>query len=77
VDDLYATPYLCAAIEHAGLRDPVVVSPDAGFAERARRFAQRLGAPLAIADKVREGPGQLDRSPIERRSRSRRSSQRQ
>src|SRR5437867_12169377 len=58
VDDLYATPYLCDAIERVSLRDPVVVSPDAGFAKRARRFAQRLGAPLAIADKVREGHGQ-------------------
>src|SRR5256714_4615667 len=58
VDDLYAIPYLCAAIERASLRDPVVVSPDAGFAKRARRFAHRLGAPLAIADKVREGHGE-------------------
>jgi ribose-phosphate pyrophosphokinase len=58
VDDLYAMPYLCAAIERASLRDPVVVSPDAGFAKRARRFAHRLGAPLAIADKVREGHGE-------------------
>jgi ribose-phosphate pyrophosphokinase len=58
VDDLYAMPYLCAAIEQASLRDPVVVSPDAGFAKRARRFAQRLQAPLAIADKVREGHGE-------------------
>jgi ribose-phosphate pyrophosphokinase len=58
VDDLYATPYLCRAIQAAGLRDLVVVSPDAGFAKRARRFADRLGAPLAIADKVREGHGQ-------------------
>jgi ribose-phosphate pyrophosphokinase len=58
VDDLYAMPYLCAAIERAHLPNPVVVSPDAGFAKRARRFAQRLGAPLAIADKVREGHGQ-------------------
>jgi ribose-phosphate pyrophosphokinase len=58
VDDLYAMPYLCTAIAEANLRDPVVVSPDAGFAKRARRFAQRLGAPLAIADKVREGHGQ-------------------
>ena len=58
VDDLYAMPYLCTAIAEANLRDPVVVSPDAGFAKRARRFARRLGAPLAIADKVREGHGQ-------------------
>jgi ribose-phosphate pyrophosphokinase len=58
VDDLYAMPYLCRAIAQANLRDPVVVSPDAGYAKRARRFAQRLGAPLAIADKVREGHGE-------------------
>jgi ribose-phosphate pyrophosphokinase len=58
VDDLYAMPYLCRAIERARMRDPVVVSPDAGFAKRARRFARRLGAPLAIADKIREGHGE-------------------
>src|SRR5881275_141982 len=58
VDDLYALPYLCAAIERADLQDPVVVAPDAGFAKRARRFAVRLGAPLAIADKVRKGHGE-------------------
>jgi len=58
VDDLYALPYLCAAIQRAELSDPVVVSPDAGFAKRARRFATRLGAPLAIADKVRKGHGE-------------------
>jgi ribose-phosphate pyrophosphokinase len=58
VDDLYAMPYLCRAIERSSLRDPVVVSPDAGFAKRARRFAHRLGAPLAIADKVRKGHGE-------------------
>jgi ribose-phosphate pyrophosphokinase len=33
----------------------VVVAPDAGFAKRARRYARRLNAPLAIADKVRSG----------------------
>src|SRR5438094_6203703 len=37
VDDLYAAPYLCAAVERLGLADLVVVSPDAGFAKRARR----------------------------------------
>jgi ribose-phosphate pyrophosphokinase len=58
VDDLYAMPYLCTEIKRASLPNPVVVSPDAGFAKRARRFAQRLGAPLAIADKVRQGHGE-------------------
>jgi ribose-phosphate pyrophosphokinase len=53
VDDLYAAAMLCDAIRSDGLADPVVVSPDVGFAKRARRFARRLGAPLAIADKER------------------------
>src|SRR5919197_2555119 len=54
VDDLYAMPYLCAAIEGLRLSNVVVVSPDAGFAKRARRYARRLRAPLAVADKMRE-----------------------
>ena len=58
VDDLQALPYLCDAIADMGLGDPVVVSPDAGFVKRARRFAHRLGAPLAIADKMRVGHGE-------------------
>jgi ribose-phosphate pyrophosphokinase len=53
VDDLYAAPYLCSAIERLRLANVVVVAPDAGFAKRARRYASRLGAPLAIADKMR------------------------
>jgi ribose-phosphate pyrophosphokinase len=54
VDDLYAAPYLCSAIERLRLSNVVVVSPDAGFAKRARRYARRLRAPLAVADKMRE-----------------------
>jgi ribose-phosphate pyrophosphokinase len=53
VDDLYARPFLCDAIRAEALSSPVVVSPDAGFAKKARMYARRLGAPLAIADKVR------------------------
>ena len=55
VDDLYALPTLCAAVEKAALGDLVVVAPDAGFVKKARRYADRLGAPLAIADKARAG----------------------
>jgi len=51
VDDLYALPMLAEAIGTAD--DLVVVSPDVGFAKQARKFATRLGAPLAIADKER------------------------
>ncbi len=36
--------------------DLTVVSPDPGGVERARAFAKRLNAPLAIIDKRREKP---------------------
>ncbi len=57
VDDLYAMPVLCEAIRQLELKDLVVVSPDAGFARKARQFARRLNAPLAIADKQRRDHG--------------------
>jgi ribose-phosphate pyrophosphokinase len=53
VDDLYAMPTLCDAIESKAFHDLVVVAPDAGFAKRARAYAKRLGVPYAIADKER------------------------
>ena len=53
VDDLYALPVLTEAIRDEGIEDLVVVSPDAGFAKKARMFARTLNAPLAIADKER------------------------
>lgn len=53
VDDLYALPVLCDAIAAKGLEDLVVVAPDAGFAKKAREWANRLQAPTAIADKRR------------------------
>src|SRR5215467_15517786 len=53
VDDLYALPVLVDAVRDLDLTDLVVVSPDAGFAKKARMYAKRLGAPLAIADKER------------------------
>ncbi|HPO16432.1 MAG TPA: ribose-phosphate pyrophosphokinase [Candidatus Hydrogenedentes bacterium] len=53
VDDLYAMPVLCDAVRKMKLRDLVVVSPDTGFAKKARNYANYLGAPLAIGDKER------------------------
>ncbi len=53
VDDLYAMPTLCDAIAADGVDDMVVVAPDAGFAKKARQWADRLGTPTAIADKRR------------------------
>jgi ribose-phosphate pyrophosphokinase len=53
VDDLYALPVLCDAIAAKHIEHLVVVSPDAGFAKKARLWADRLQVPLAIADKRR------------------------
>src|SRR5437016_7911818 len=57
VDDLYAMPVLTAEAKTLGLGNVVVVSPDVGFAKKARQFAKALSAPLAIADKQRLDPG--------------------
>lgn len=53
VDNLYALPVLCDRLRALQLRDPIVVSPDAGFAKRARAYASYLGTSIAIADKER------------------------
>ncbi len=55
VDHLYAAPVLSDYMKKKYLNDIVVVSPDAGGVERARAFAKRLRASLAIIDKRREG----------------------
>jgi ribose-phosphate pyrophosphokinase len=59
VDHLYATPVLLEHFRQVEIEDLVVVSPDAGGVERARAFAKRLKANLAIIDKRREGPNQI------------------
>ena len=55
VDDLYALPVLVQALRDKQLVDPIVVSPDVGFAKKARKFATALGCSLAIGDKERAG----------------------
>ena len=57
VDHLYAMPILVKYIKGLKLKNLVVVSPDAGGVERARAFAKRLSAKLAIIDKRRDKPG--------------------
>jgi ribose-phosphate pyrophosphokinase len=56
VDNLFAAPILLKYIEDNLKNDLVIVSPDAGGVERARAFAKRLNAGLAIIDKRREAP---------------------
>jgi len=54
VDNLFATPVLLKEMQERLRNGPVaVVSPDPGGVERARAFAKRLDATLAIIDKRR------------------------
>jgi ribose-phosphate pyrophosphokinase len=53
VDHIFASPVLVGYFNQLKLPNLIVVSPDAGGVERARFFAQKIGAPLAIVDKRR------------------------
>jgi ribose-phosphate pyrophosphokinase len=54
VDHLFASPVMIEYFKAQNVPGITVVSPDAGGVERARAFAKRLNAPLAIIDKRRE-----------------------
>jgi ribose-phosphate pyrophosphokinase len=57
VDHLFAAPVIidyCSRLHYPNL---TMVSPDAGGAERARAYAKRLGAELAVVDKRRTEDG--------------------
>jgi ribose-phosphate pyrophosphokinase len=57
VDHLFAAPVIieyCSKLQSSNL---TIVSPDAGGAERARAYAKRLDAELAIVDKRRSEDG--------------------
>jgi len=56
VDHLFAAPVMIDQVESLKLKNLVIVSPDAGGVERARAYAKRLNASLAIIDK-RRGEG--------------------
>jgi ribose-phosphate pyrophosphokinase len=60
VDHLFAAPVLIDYLQKLKLRDLTVVSPDAGGVERARAFAKRLNAHLAVVDKRRTGPNEAE-----------------
>lgn len=58
VDNLFAAPVLLEYMrEIKNDAEIILVSPDAGGVERARAYAKRLGAGLAIVDKRRDAPG--------------------
>lgn len=53
VDHLFAAPVIIDYLSRQNFENVTIVSPDAGGAERARAYAKRLGAELAIIDKRR------------------------
>jgi ribose-phosphate pyrophosphokinase len=56
VDHLFAAAVIIEHVLQLKLSGLVVVSPDAGGVERARAYAKRLDASLAIVDKRRDQP---------------------
>ncbi len=56
VDHLIALPVFLDYLRKNKLENIIVVSPDAGGTERARVFAKKIDAPLAIVDKRRDAP---------------------
>ncbi|THB80552.1 MAG: ribose-phosphate pyrophosphokinase [Desulfobacteraceae bacterium] len=59
VDNIYAAPIIIDHIRsNYANEEMVVVSPDAGGVERARAYAKRLNAGLAIVDKRRSAPNE-------------------
>lgn len=60
VDHLFAAPIVIKYLKSLNLPDLTIVSPDAGGVERARAYAKRLGATLAIVDKRRIAKNQTE-----------------
>jgi ribose-phosphate pyrophosphokinase len=60
VDHLFAAPVLIEYLQQQNIPDLTLVSPDAGGVERARAFAKRLNAELAVVDKRRIAPNEAE-----------------
>jgi ribose-phosphate pyrophosphokinase len=60
VDEITAIPLLASHFQQKFNEDWVVVSPDHGGVNRARRMAEILNAPLAIIDKRRSKPNEAE-----------------
>src|SRR6187397_2078169 len=57
VDHLFAAPVIIDYVARQNVGPVTIVSPDVGGAERARAYAKRLDADLAIVDKRRSEDG--------------------
>ena len=55
VDHIYSLPVMLEYFKKKSFKNLTVVSPDTGGVARARAYASRLGAELAIIDKRRKG----------------------
>src|SRR5215203_7419666 len=60
VDHLYAAPIVVEYFKSNPIENLIVVAPDTGGAERARAYAKRLHAGLALCDKRRERANEAD-----------------
>ena len=60
MDHLYAAPVLVDYFRRLDLKDLTIVSPDVGGIKMARAYAKRLDADLAIVDKRRSGPTEIE-----------------
>jgi ribose-phosphate pyrophosphokinase len=60
VDHLFAAPVIIEYLSRLDFPDLTIVSPDAGGAERARAYAKRLDAELALIDKRRTEDGSAE-----------------
>jgi ribose-phosphate pyrophosphokinase len=60
VDHLFAAPVIIEYISRQNVGPVTIVSPDAGGAERARAYAKRIDADLAIIDKRRSDDGSAE-----------------
>ena len=60
VDHLFAAPVIIEYLSRLNYPKLTIVSPDAGGAERARAYAKRLDAELAIIDKRRSEDGSAE-----------------
>lgn len=60
VDHLYAAPVVVDYFNRNPIDNLIVVAPDTGGAERARAYAKRLDAGLALCDKRRERANEAD-----------------
>jgi len=59
-DHLYGSVILLEGLKRTEMNEIIVVAPDIGSIKRARAYANRMGCDLALVDKKRSGPNQIE-----------------